>query len=226
MPIASDTAICNIALGRIGHTQFLADLASDTANEAENCRNLYPQARDETLEAASWPGATKRYKPSPLDATLLTLGLVPSGWTYAYALPGDIVSSAGVQKIYPGVRNPKQSEEVPFAIERDDKTQQDVILTDQQSPEIIYSLALVDVKRFTAKFVSAVAWKLAMELGLALRKDPGIGKQCADAYAFALAEAWARAKDGNRQDVEPDPDFIAARGASFRGRYPWLLPPG
>lgn len=207
----SDVSICNLALSRIGHTDFIADLVNDTSAEAEACRQAYGPARDEVLESAPWPFATRRARPAPLDGTALDNGSVPTGWTYAYALPADIIGPSGIRSIWPGVRNPRVSDEIPFAISYDGNSDQTIVLTDEQSPELIYTVAVTNAARFSAKFGSAVAFRLAAELALSIKKDAKLAQLMAQAYQQALAEAFAFARTGTKPDVEPDPDFIAAR---------------
>src|SRR5512146_1689119 len=84
----TDIQICNMALGHIGVTKFIAAL-TDRSNEANVCNLYYEQARDFVLEDLPWPFAT-RYISLGLvtDFTALT---IPHDWSYAYRYPSDCV---------------------------------------------------------------------------------------------------------------------------------------
>src|SRR5438128_882361 len=117
--MASEVGICNLALLQIGQTSLIQDLGEDS--EAANaCNLLYSVNRDETLQEFAWPFAQRRSTPAPLMATTLALGVVPTGWEYAFALPADAVTK-GLVAIYPGLSNPRVDQEVPFEIQYDAK---------------------------------------------------------------------------------------------------------
>lgn len=206
----SEAAICNIALGRIGHTEFI-DTLDDATVAAEMCKRLYPQARDEVLEALDWPFARRRYKPAAILETTLDLGDVPSGWSFAFALPADAIPN-GIRRVWSGMRRDREDLAVPFDVEYDLKTQQDILLVDFSTPEVLYTARVTDPKTFAATFTSAVAWRLGQELVPALRKDKDVAQDAAKMYLLALADASAAARQGVRQDPEPVPRHIAARG--------------
>ncbi len=77
----SEVGICNVALAALRAT--LITSFSDGTIEADYCRELYPLARDFTLEQTAWPFALRR-------ASLSLLSEPPaSDWSYQYALPSD-----------------------------------------------------------------------------------------------------------------------------------------
>lgn len=211
-----EASICNLALSRIGHTQFISDLANDPTTEADACRVLYYDCRNDVLESAPWPFATRRYLPSPIVATTLTSGAVPTGWQYAYAFPADATGPDAILGIWSGFRVTRHSDLREFAVEYDNALQANVILSNEVNPEIFYIAKVASPTRFSAKFTSAVAWRLAVELVLALRKDAAIGERTQKAYALALADAAAQGlqRGGAATAQEPDPDYIAARSGS------------
>jgi hypothetical protein len=124
------------------------------SEEAFACKRLFPQALDEVLEAGAWP--PRRTRPAQLTATTLDLGEVPAGWTYAYALPADCVPN-GLQRIYPGTRNPRSDQETPHAIEWDAATGQFIVLTDDDAPEFLYTPRVETTAKYAASFARAVA---------------------------------------------------------------------
>jgi hypothetical protein len=150
----SKTDICNLALFAIGHTKTVADVDTEKSEEAFACKRLFPQALDEVLEAGAWP--PRRTRPAQITATTLDLGEVPAGWTYAYALPADCVPN-GLQRIYPGTRNPRSDQETPHAIEWDAATGQFIVLTDDDAPEFLYTPRVETTAKYAASFARAVA---------------------------------------------------------------------
>jgi hypothetical protein len=204
----SPVDICNLALVSIGQTQLIQDLAEDS--EAANIANtVYAQDRDEVLSEFSWPFATRRVRPAPLVASTLTLGEVPGGWGYAFALPADAVTT-GLSRIF-GVRNPGTDDEVKFVVEQDATLGEPIVLTDVDTPEFVYIMRVEDTTVFPASFTRALAWRIAMDLALGLRKDPKVGLAAEQAYARALGKAIQDAQLSVRPDAEPVPAHIAAR---------------
>ncbi len=206
----SEAAICNVALARIGHTQFI-DTLDDASTEAEVCKRLYPACRDELLELIDWPFARRRYKPAQILATTLDLAAVPGGWAYAFALPTDGIPN-GIRKIGSGLHVEREDQAVPYDIEYDNRTQQNILLIDVATPEVVYTMRLTDTKRFAPTFDSAVAWRLAIDLILPLRKDAVVATRVMAAYDNALNYALALAQSSVRVGVEPKPQHLAARG--------------
>lgn len=202
--------ICNMALVGIGHTELIEDL-DEGSTESDICELEYDQCRDEVLESWDWDFARKRQQPAALDDTTLDLGAVPSGWTYAFALPADCVPN-GLRAIYSGTRNPREDEKTPFAVEYDGATAQSIVLTDIEEPEFIYTARVEDPNRFSALFVRALAERLAIPLLRGLRKDPRLVDQQWKLYQATLAMAIAATKKNVQPDVEPAPSWIANRG--------------
>src|SRR5437660_4372060 len=111
----SAEAICNLALLVIGQSKPITSLTADGTEEADVCNAVFEQDRDEVLSELAWPFATARVKPAPIVATTLSLGAVPSGWLYAFAIPADALR---VRSIFTGL-NPLPSNVPPFITEYD-----------------------------------------------------------------------------------------------------------
>ncbi|HEY2848353.1 MAG TPA: hypothetical protein VGI97_00620 [Gemmatimonadaceae bacterium] len=208
--MATDEAtICNLALNGIGVTAFISDLAEDS-NEANICRLVYPQARDEELEVTAPGWATARVRPAPIDETTLALGEVPGGWKYAYALPDDALPN-GLRSVYPGIRSPRDDQQIRFAVEWDSATQQVVVLTDQEDPEYVYTARITDPARFPATFARAIAERMAKDLIRGLRKDLRLLEAQRRMSGEASGTAAASAGRASKPDPEPENFITAAR---------------
>ena len=82
----SKTAICNMALAKIGQ-QRIDDFASPTNKAGQLCQDFYEQARNETLAMFDWPRARKvlLLSQSSSDPDL------DGKWDYKYSMPSDCV---------------------------------------------------------------------------------------------------------------------------------------
>jgi hypothetical protein len=201
--------ICNLALNSIGHTKFIEDLTESRRGDV--CNEVFDACLDEVLEAFEWPFATRHATPAQLDATTLDLGAVPSGWTYAYALPADCVPN-GLRRIYPGTRNPRRDQETPFAIEYDGATDQTIVLTDDDAPEFIYTARVTNAALYSGSFgraLSRTGSRSTCVLGL--RKDAKLAQQAETGVRARLAKAAASAQRSVKPDEPPAPSWIEDR---------------
>lgn len=198
---ASEVDICNEALGAVGETDFL-DSLEETSAAALACKKFYPNSRDVVLESFWWPFATRQQALAQLDIE------VPSGWAYAYSLPSDCRME---RYLWAGVRNPHPELRLPFEIQSNEAMSASILLTDQESAELVYTAKVTAPGRFSALFAEAVGYHLAAKLAIAL---PGKREYRADAlalYQAALLRAASAAAASEQKDVEPDASFITAR---------------
>ena len=195
----SEEQICNLALGHVGHTQFIDDLDFEQTAEVAVCSTYYEQARDFVLEAFPWPEATK-YE---------TLGLVEEDpnddWDYSYRYPSDclfvrrIVSSLGKSDPNPP----------PFITASDDTGR--LIYTDQEAAVIEYTKTLTNVAQFRPTLVMAISWYLAALICPGLARDKKQADRAMQMYALTISQAQARALNEQQQTPEPESEFIRAR---------------
>lgn len=212
---ATSVDLCNIALMRIGVTVAIAAL-TDTSAEGKACNRIYAQARDEVLTSVDWPFAEKR-------AVLVeNTSEVRDDWEHVYAAPTDCLKP---RAIYPGVRNPRADQRVPFQLQDGTVTGDAVarwILTDAEQtqgtggandgPVLFYTEAVTDVPRFTALFREALEWRIAADLSLALPKVAAKELMCRQRYEAALARALAVAHRTGQEDQPPSTRYLASRG--------------
>jgi hypothetical protein len=188
--------ICNLALSRVSG-QPIADIVSDHTKSASLCRTFYDPARDATIEEGLWSFArTRQSLAASADPNQTT-------YSYVYQLPTDpwclrplrILSSIYYDSIYPYEREGRKiySNE-PFAV-------------------LVYQARIEDPTLFSAGFVDALAWRLAMEL-----IGPLDGESASDPFgmyqAALLRAIGADAQGSSSPDLPPD-RIIDAR---FRGR--------
>lgn len=229
MPTPSEASICNRALIRVGQQQLINSLGESTT-QAQLCKALYYDTRDQLLEDSPWPWATKHATLALLD------GVSRSGWQHAYALPSDCLKA---QYVFSGARPgavaavvPRdwllasglvttvallpaingRVPKVPFTVESSDDGNGRILLTDQDSAELIYTRKLTSPVAMPALFRDALAWRLAVDLALGLPKKatlaPGFERKAEEAKLRALASAF---REG-REDPPADSAFISVRG--------------
>lgn len=195
--------VCNIALGRVGSRQQIDEFDTDTSAEAQLCRAFYETARDELLTSHPWSWATKRETLAELETD------PPEDWEYAYALPSDCLEP---QYIWSGSRNPAAEDRVAFSIEYDEETGVGVLYTDKEEAELVYTRRTAEVGLFSAKFVSALAWRLAQDLALSLPVKPQLALSLDAKAEQALGKAMAADKARQQMDPPVDSEFIRERG--------------
>ena len=89
--MASEVDICNLALGYLGDSGSVTSISPpDGSMQAGQCARFYPMARNTLLEMRHWGFASRRAALSLLSVT------PPSSWSYAYALPSDMLSAIAV----------------------------------------------------------------------------------------------------------------------------------
>lgn len=205
---SSPTDVCNLALIQIQHTKFVQDIETEDSPEADVCNEVYDQDRDETLEAAPWPFASRRWKPAALAAAVLDGGVVPTGWLYAYPAPPDRIKTRG---IWTGRRNPATRDEIPFDEGYDSQLQAIILLTDQPSPEFIYTARIEQVTLYSPSFVRMLAQRIAVDLAMGVKKDPEMAKELFAAWELAAGAATQAALESVQADHNPRPAHIRAR---------------
>lgn len=198
----SVVSIMNLALARVGVKKFLSS-ETEARSEADVCSLFYPETRDRTLAAMPWPFATKRS-----TLSLLTDEASRDGWTYVYALPNDCIQP---RSIYPGTRNPSSKQRIPFAIEVDGAGTGQVLVTDEQTPVLIYTMRFENPVAMHPDFTDALAWLLAAEIAMPLNLKPDLENLCRQRWQMTLARAMSTVGSQGQADTEPDSEFITAR---------------
>ena len=201
--MASDVQICNIALMQIGVTKPIADLATESTVAAVTANAVYAIRRDEVLTAVQ-PGFAR---------TVAALALVSEDPTeelgYAYRYPDDCLA---IRKIQSGVRriDPRDTR-VPYQLSSDATGR--LIYADLAEAIVEYTRRITNAEWFPPSFLSALAWRLSIDLATAL--GGALGSQWRDRsemyYREALTAAKADAINEEAPDDAPESEFIRAR---------------
>lgn len=200
--MASEVDICNLALSRLGDTANVASISPPEGSaQAEHCARFYPLARDVLLEMHPWHFATRR-------VTLAALAVDSWHWQYAYARPSDAIKLLAV--LPPSATSDEQAQ--PYAAEASDSG--GLILSNQQSANLLYIARVRDATVFSPRFVDALGWLLAAYLaGPVIKGDAGAAMASRCTQYFTLALGGAAASDANQRNSKPEhtPAWIGGR---------------
>ena len=192
----SEVQICNMALGRIGCSQFINSL-DDLSNEARVCKSVYLFTLERVLQDFPWPFATKY-------AQLQDIGTPVVPWGYRYRYPSDCL------QIHRVLFESKVSG-VPYAVINDDANDAKAILCDYETAVVEYTANITKVSLFSPAFANLFAWAISSEIATPLSADPKYAQAANATYARILAEAGALAYGESQQDTLPDGELLAAR---------------
>ena len=190
----TETDICNQALMKVGAKPLIAALWAEDSDNARICRTFYASVRDAVLRSHPWNCAIHR-------TTITALAAAPdSDWDHQYQLP----------------TNPWCLRILQVGALEDQPTRWTVegrrLLTNENSPPIVYIKRITDTNEFDALLVDALVLKLAIKLVMPLTKDLQMLKGLTDELeTISLPEA--RSVDGQEQSVQriQTSEFIDSR---------------
>lgn len=138
-----------------------------------------------------------------------------SGWDYLYALPADCVTPIAI--LHSGTRDNliAHDSKNEFAIMLSDSKESYYVCTNVAAGDFDYFEYVSNVTHVLAmsrKFVKAVAWRLAVDLALSIKKDKSFSDYCRQRYEAAIDEASAYEMNKGQDSVEPTTPSITARG--------------
>lgn len=198
--MSSDIEICNIALSRVAVTQVIASF-TEQSKEAEQCGVIYAALRDLVLQEFPWPFAES-------IVALADIGSPAPGWAYRYRYPANCLKVRSI--VQPGFRHALSSDQqIPYQIGYDAGGR--VIHTDQPAASCRFTFRVQDSTFFDPQFADALAWRLAMDLGLPLAAKPDLVQFASQQYQMALTLAEGSAFQESQDDPEPESEFITVR---------------
>ncbi len=212
----SQTAICNMALVKLGISQSIADI-DETSTRAELCRLFYDQCREEILQERPWPFA-QRY---------VTLALVEADpnndWSYSYRyptgylklsriVPDSLVGSSTLPSEAYNLSNltfGRQGQSDPFELSSDDSGV--LIFTNTANAIANGTYSVDDENQFNPLFVKALVYRLANELAIPLTKSDTLADKMDVAYQRVMSAAFANSQDEGQSNPPSDSSFETAR---------------
>ena len=187
---SSEVAIVNLALAKLGEESLTALTDENPAGRLAN-RN-YASLRDAVLRERQWNCATRR-------TTLSKLATAPTfGFSNAFALPADFVRLIQLED---------QSDD--FRIEN--TTDGRVVVSDNNSVNLVYIFRLTDVVKMDELLKQAIAARLAWEFAYKLTGDRNLRNDMAAEYQRVLAEAaHVDALEAPVETIQPS-EWVEAR---------------
>lgn len=204
--------ICNMALGHLKITKQISNLVSDQSAEAVACRTFYNTVKQQFLEDFKWPFARKQgmltlieANPFPIDVNMDT------EWSYAYQYPSDCVNFI---RIISGIRNESRLDRVPFKMFSNPTDNSKMICTDMDQAAGEWTTDVVTEDMFSASYVMALSFKLASIIApMVTGGDPfKLGDRADKKYQMEKVNAQSNALNEEQQEVEPESEFVLARG--------------
>lgn len=213
----SDIEVCNRALARVGVDQLIEDF-DDPNNRARQCRLAFSPCRDEVLQDFPWNFAQQ------VAALALASDVTVPGWRYAYLYPADCVqvhavtSDSGMRNFasvscceiwnYNALGQSRQ----PFAVMSHPTIENArILVTDQVEAYAWFTQKTDDLSIWSPLARSALSWRIAGELALALKADARMAQNASNAYTSAVSSAQAGSLNEGRPDRQPESASIAAR---------------
>lgn len=138
-----------------------------------------------------------------------------SGWDYLFALPADCVTPIAILHTDTRDNLIAHNSKNEFAVMLSDSKESYYVCTNTAAADFVvfeYVSDMTHVRAMSRKFVKAVAWRLAVELALAIKKDKSLSEYCRQRYEMAIDEASAYEMNKGQDSVEPTTPSITARG--------------
>lgn len=195
--MASETDICNLALGRLGEMCDMVDVNENSVYAAV-AKRTYPIVRDALLERHAWNFATTRTRGQLVEEK-------PIGWKCMYQVPDNALRILSVYSEERGT----WIEEEPWVFEMNGPYR--VILTNIEHAVIKYIQYTANADLYSPGFVDALAWHLAASIaGPIVKGETGMTvstKLLQQAQYFERAAVQADVRQ--RRTIKYDPvDFI------------------
>lgn len=182
----SEVFICNLALINVAKSEITS--LDEASAEAAACRRFYAHVRNIMLESYPYLFARR------IVALAEVANDRPLRWTFAYRLPADLRKVLLVHDETIGLGDFSDAEAVgrgghPYDLAGT------TLYCDVPAARLEHTFTQTDPTKFTALFVEAFGWELAVRIAMPLTRDP---KLRADAYQLAMkASIAAQVHDAN-----------------------------
>lgn len=196
----TEANVCNMALLKCGHREFIDDL-EEQSEAAAVCKMLYADTRDFLLERFEWSFAEKM-------VSLAVSTETDPRWAYVYREPADCLMP---RYLWTGDRNPPVANRYPTGRRLSAASDGFLFLCDVAEASLVYTAKLDAVALFSKAFTEALASELAVRIALALPVKPELARALAPLAALRLGEAIAADLLVTTPDVPPDAESIRAR---------------
>lgn len=203
--MSSELDICNMALGHLGVSTKIQNLAAERSKEAQACRLFYEPTRDEVLRDFDWSFARRR------EALSKVADDPNTDWNYSYRKPAGALAVRSLPNDA-GIRVDTPASRVVF--EEGSDTTGELIFADQTDAEVTYTYRETVAEKFPPDFVSALSLLLAARIGpqVAGGDQFKLADRAYLLYTRFIQKAQANAANENgRLDPDPDAEMIRIR---------------
>lgn len=204
--------LVNRALGRIGITKIIDDLANDQTEYAAVARQHVKEDINAVLRDHPWSFAT-RYATLVLSSGSEALPF-SNDWTYAYLAPNRMMFARRIAKAPPG----RFYDYAPHTFRHYmSETLGPLILCNEQTtaaePLVLEYTIRHDCPAFfgDAIFRDALVWRFAKSLASSLARDSAKAQYCETMYRDLLNRASTVVEREQQQEKHGDADWIDAR---------------
>ena len=188
---ATKTALCQLALARLGSTTNISDVDADTSQEAKLCRIFYDNALRNVFEECDWPFATTTVQIALVETNLTT------GWLSHYTYPSDAVRILGVEPTTATVSfQPNKNYASEFELVYGPSAKY-IASYHNVSLYCTYIKLVTNVQLYPASFNEAFCFRLASDLALGLNKSFQLSNAMSTAYLDRIKQAKANQKNEN-----------------------------
>ena len=227
--MADLASIFNLALGHVGEATQVVD-PDESTTVARTCRRFWDQARDAVLSDHPWQFARR-------VVTAVAYTPVPTGWSYAYLLPSDLLSVRGLNPAWVDAwttapatywwtdstgaiyssSDAINSLTTPVTWALGGATDEDgldtpLLLCDAELGSLVYTRRVEDTSRYPPPFVDAVAYRLAFDLAVPLSGSTEIRSLLWTLYQQRLGNAAVMDARQRLDRRMPDAESIRERG--------------
>lgn len=208
----NQTAICNLALLRLGITQQIADITENTVN-GRACRAVYDPSIRQLLQEHPWPFATRQ-----VDLALVDIQII-ADYYYSYRYPTDFLM---INRVLPketlddsvplvSFTPPSQAQidTYPFMIGSDSSGR--LIHTEIEDAVAIGTIFIDDTSMFDQLFIDALAWRMSTEMAMAVTRNKDYYSLSKSNYEDAVSRAFAMGLNEPKPRPPRDASMIEAR---------------
>jgi hypothetical protein len=210
--LTATTRIANLALSRIGVSMRIANLATDTSQEADTIRLNYGLDVGKVLRDHAWPFAT-RYADLVLVGGTETVP-VNKDWQYSYRTPTNLLFA---RRLVPASGRGRSWDAAPHTFRLGSDATGGLLFSNIRvvpgaALQLEYTVRLdCAASAGDPLFRNALAWKLAASIAAPLTRDAKLAELCQVMYERALREAAAAVENESRHEPTGDVDWITGR---------------
>lgn len=208
------TDIGNLALRRLGISETMVDVDTDTSTRAKAVRAVLDLCIEVLIASYRWPMSELMEDLDLVDGT--TSDPYNDDWTFAYRYDTTWMKFIRVVGEDGGDRNPTQTSMIPWRMLSD--TSGKLILTDLEDADAEV-LVLPEEGMYPGLFVEALSIKVAMLAGPSLEGDTRRPVSLEKEFEQALELAKVAAANEAGYELPPDTPAIQARRGGL-GRSP------